>query len=94
MWPSRSGTNGYIRNNASEQYGLRSDIGNKRGVTTLVHGGNDEDMEAARKSSSGSSISDSEKKLKSSSKWGNHADDDWETGIRKTTVSNQTISGA
>jgi len=92
MWPTNSGAAGYIRSTTGENYNLREDIGNKRGVTTLVRGG-DDDMEAARKISTGSSTSESEKKLKGETKWGNH-DDDWETGIRKTTVSEQTISGA
>lgn len=94
LWPSTGGTGGYVRNTAGEQYGLRDDIGNKRGVTTLVHGGSDDDIEATRKISIGASTSNSEKNLKGETKWGNQSDDDWETGIRKTTISNQTISGA
>ena len=92
-WPSNGGTGGYIRSTAGEQIGLRDDIGAKRGVTTLVQGGNEEDIESGRKMSSGASISSSEKKLKGETNWGRHSDEDWERGIRKTTVSNQTISG-
>ncbi|KAG9242572.1 hypothetical protein BJ878DRAFT_388800, partial [Calycina marina] len=38
-WPSTGGAEGYIRSGADDSYGMRSDLGKKRGVTTTVQAG-------------------------------------------------------
>jgi len=80
---------GYIRStaNTDEQYGLRDDIGKKRGVNTFVQTGED-DLESAGKRS----FTSSERKLKGGKEWSSDDETPWEMGIRKTTVHKQTIT--
>jgi len=77
---------------------LRSDIGKTHGVTTTIESHNAGDVE---KNSGGLSRKDSSRALNGHSRWANSetvlrlgdsgSEDglDWESGIRKTTVSTQ-----
>ncbi|KAH8794944.1 hypothetical protein BGZ57DRAFT_329909 [Hyaloscypha finlandica] len=104
-WPA-SGNPGYVRSRSksdAEEFGLRSDIGKNRGVTTLVETGLDGERgerKGVTRSSSGRSGSvapltstqhgwgDSESKLTEVS---SEDVQSWESGIRKTTVSTQNV---
>jgi len=100
-WPS-SGHPGYIRSRSKsglEEFGLRSDIGKKNGVTTFIESGNlergDEKHATGSRSRKGSvgplasapsGWNNSESKLTDIS---SEDEPSWESGIRKTTVSTQ-----
>ncbi|XMA16452.1 hypothetical protein WAI453_009243 [Rhynchosporium graminicola] len=98
-WPA-SGAHKYMRsksNGAGEEFGLRSDIGMHNGVTTTIESHNEIDAE---KNMNGVRRQESARALNKQSKWGNEtvlrlgdsgSEDgfDWESGIRKTTVSTQ-----
>ncbi|KAB5586200.1 hypothetical protein GE09DRAFT_1210775 [Coniochaeta sp. 2T2.1] len=101
-WPA-SGGNGYIRSKTgAEEFGLRSDIGRERGVTTLVEsGGNMERGEGKGVSRSMSGRRDSVGPLTSGQNWNTSesklsdiSSEDglsWPTGIRKTTVTQNVV---
>lgn len=97
-WPA-SGPHKYVRSQSrggGEEFGLRSDIGKNHGVTTTIESHN-----AAEGEKSGVSRQDSSRALNKHTRWGNSetvlrlgdsgSEDglDWESGIRKTTVSTQ-----
>jgi len=99
-WPA-SGAHKYVRSKSrggTEEFGLRSDIGKTHGVTTTIESHNAGDVE---KNSGGLSRKDSSRALNGHSRWANSetvlrlgdsgSEDglDWESGIRKTTVSTQ-----
>jgi hypothetical protein len=104
-WPA-SGHPGYIRSRSKgglEEFGLRSDIGKNRGVTTVVEAGVDVERGdgkgvmrsiSERRGSGGHLTSaptawnDSESRLTEAS---SEDSESWGAGIRKTTVSTQNV---
>ena len=106
-WPSAAGpSGGYIRSGSKggiETFGLRSDIGKTRGVTTIIEsdGSKDMDLERGSPEKGGPGEGGSERRLRLESEWSNSEsklaldrssgeDESW-TGIRKTTVSKQVV---
>ena len=101
-WPKTSGpSNGYIRQKSSrhsgknslataEEFGLRSDIGKSRGVTTVIGSASDGDLE---RDGGRSAWNNSESKLAEvSSDEEDARQQAWVNGIRKTTVSTQVAN--
>lgn len=97
-WPQSGPSSGYIRQknshksgqnsrDAAEEFGLRSDIGKNRGVTTVIGSANEMDLE--RDGSGKGQWNNSVSKLTevSSDDERDHEERQaWKNGIRKTTV--------
>ena len=92
-FPKSGGASGYIRQknsnqSATEEFGLRSDIGKDRGVTTVIAHGSapDLDLELGGDGGKGQWNNSASKLAEVSS---DEEEQTWRKGIRKTTVSTQ-----
>jgi hypothetical protein len=103
-WPKSSGpSNGYIRqknshhsvknsNVTAEEFGLRSDIGKNRGVTTVIGSANDMDLERDGGIAKGGWNNSESKLTELSSDEEDTRQQAWRNGIRETTISTQVAS--